>query len=77
MNTDIELMLFALTLANIITKNVQCWPFGKLHRATVTVKISASVPQAELGSEPTDPLFVESPFCCQDRRSDLNRAVQI
>lgn len=72
-NTNIELLLFALTLANIIIKNVQCWPFEKLHRAPVPVNsqhlfLKLNQEQSQLT------LLVESPFCCQDRHPDWNKA---
>lgn len=72
-STNIELLLFALTLANIIIKNVQCWPFEKLHRAPVPVKsqhlfLKLNYEQSQLA------LLVESPFCWQDRPPDLNKA---
>lgn len=61
-NTNIELLLFALTIAKIIIKNVQRWPFEKLQRAPAPVKSQHLLLKLNL-EEGQLTLLVESPFC--------------
>lgn len=71
-NTNIKLLLFALILANIIIKNVQCWPFEKLHRTPVPVKCQ-HVPQVELGADPAHS-FSWISLLLTGQTPDLNKA---